>query len=173
MKSAATLLRPLALALALLCGASLGPTVAASRPAVCGLAREHPGPQDQSLRNFAHDLGLKQVRAFVAIANHLHRTGKLPGCYLTKEAAQAKGWRPGLNLWHVAPGAAIGGDRFFNREHRLPIKYDARYREADLDYAGGKRGAHRLIYVERAEGTWLQWVTVDHYRHFFKLPEAE
>lgn len=173
MRSATTLLRPLALALTLLCSASLGSTAAVLAATVCGLPPGQPGPQDQSLRNFAHDLGLKQITAFVAVANHLHRTGKLPPCYLPKEAAKAKGWRPGQSLWHVAPGTAIGGDRFSNREHRLPATYDGRYHEADLDYAGGKRGSHRLIYVEGAEGSWLQWVTVDHYRRFFKLPEAE
>ncbi len=145
----------------------------AAQPTVCGLADARPGPQDQSLKNLARDLGLREVDAFVAVANTLHRTGRLPGCYLAKRAAEAKGWRPGGDLWRVAPGAAIGGDRFGNREQRLPAQYDGRYREADLDYAGGHRGADRLIYVDRGEGTWLQWVTVDHYRHFFELPEAE
>ncbi|MFI4987559.1 MAG: ribonuclease domain-containing protein, partial [Alphaproteobacteria bacterium] len=131
------------------------------------------GPQDQSLRTLAHDLGLVEVEAFVAVANTLHRKGALPSCYLTKRQAEAKGWRPGEDLWRAAPGTAIGGDRFANREHRLPAKYDGSYREADLDYAGGARGANRLIYVEHGQGTWLQWVTVDHYRHFYALPEAE
>jgi ribonuclease T1 len=156
----------LALALAL-------PGLPLRAASVCGLADAQAGPQDQALRNFAHDLGLSQAEAFVAVADRLHDTGHLPSCYLTKEAAEAKGWRPRTDLWSSAPGAAIGGDRFGNREHRLPAGYDGRYREADLDYAGGARGADRLIYVENAQGTWRQWVTVDHYRHFYPLPEAE
>ncbi|HLI12283.1 MAG TPA: ribonuclease domain-containing protein [Alphaproteobacteria bacterium] len=146
---------------------------AATAANVCGLSAAPAGPQDQALRNFAHDLGLRQIEAFVGVANYVHNTGRLPACYLTKAAAEAKGWHPGSDLWKTAPSTAIGGDAFYNRGRRLPAKYDGRYREADLDYAGGKRGAHRLIYVSGGAGTWLQWVTVDHYRHFFKLPEAE
>jgi hypothetical protein len=170
MRSASRLIR-FALAATALALALAGPPLAAA--SVCGLAQMQAGPQDQALRNFAQDLGLRQVEAFVAVANRLHDSGRLPSCYLTKEAAEAKGWRPGSDLWSVAPGAAIGGDRFGNREHRLPAGDDGRYREADLDYAGGARGADRLIYVESGEGTWRQWVTVDHYRHFYALPEAE
>ena len=112
-----------------------------------------------------------QLEAFVAVADAIHATGRLPACYLTKRAAEARGWRPGGDLWRAAPGAAIGGDRFGNREGSLPSRYDGRYREADLDYAGGHRGAKRLIYVEGGRGQWLQWLTTDHYRHFHKLPE--
>jgi len=148
-----------------------GPPLSAA--SVCGLADAQAGPQDQALRNFAHDLGLRQADAFVAVANRLHDAGRLPSCYLTKREAEAKGWRPGTDLWSVVPGAAIGGDSFGNREHRLPDRFDGHYHEADLDYAGGHRGADRLIYVQDEEGTWRQWVTVDHYRHFYALPEAE
>jgi hypothetical protein len=164
-------LRPLALALVLLWGGGTLSGSPASAQTVCGLPAGAPGSQDAALRRFAHDLGLKQIDAFVSVANHLHRTGKLPDCYLTKRRAEAKGWRPGHDLWQVAPGGAIGGDVFTNRERRLPAKYDGRYREADLDYAGGHRGAHRLIYVQAGPATWLQWVTVDHYRRFFRVPD--
>ena len=163
-------IRSVLLAAALLLGLASAPASAAD---VCGLAQAQPGPQDAALKTFAHDLGLRQTGAFVAVANYLHSTGRLPPCYLTRRQAEAKGWRPGANLWGVAPGSAIGGDRFGNREHRLPSTYDGRYREADLDYAGGARGAERLIYVDNGQGTWRQWVTVDHYRHFYELPEAE
>jgi len=141
--------------------------------AVCGAGERQPGPQDDALRRFAQDVGLKEIDAFVGVANTLHRTGALPACYLTKRAAEARGWRPGSDLWRVAPGDAIGGDRFSNREHRLPASYRGHYREADLDYAGGHRGPARLIYVENGQGTWRQWVSVDHYRRFYRLPEAE
>jgi len=170
MRIASIPIRIVLLAAALLLGLAGAP---ASGAEVCGLAEAQPGPQDEALKAFAHDLGLAEADAFVAVANYLHNTGRLPPCYLTRRQAEAKGWRPGANLWAVAPGSAIGGDRFGNREHRLPSTNDGRYREADLDYAGGARGAERLIYVESGQGTWRQWVSVDHYRHFYELPEAE
>jgi len=170
MRFVSATIRSVLLAAALLLGPAGAPASAAD---VCGLAQAQPGPQDAALKTFAHDLGLKQVEAFVAVANYLHSTGRLPLCYLTKGQAEAKGWRPGADLWSAAPGSAIGGDRFGNREHRLPSSYDGRYREADLDYAGGARGAERLIYLDNGQGTWRQWVTIDHYRHFYELPEAE
>ena len=45
----------------------------------------------------------------------------LPDNYLTKKEAQALGWdsRRG-NLWDVAEGCSIGGDRFGNYEGQLP-----------------------------------------------------
>jgi len=99
---------------------------------------------------------------------HVHMTGRLPACYLTKRAARDRGWRPGTNLWQVAPGTAIGGDRFSNREGRLPAAY--RYVEADLDYRGGHRGAKRLVFARSTRGRWRLWVTVDHYRTFVRVP---
>ncbi len=170
MRIASVPIRIVLLGAALLLGLAGAPAFGAE---VCGLAEAQAGPQDEALKTFAHDLGLAQVDAFVAVANYLHNTGRLPPCYLTRRQAEAKGWRPGADLSAVAPGDAIGGDRFGNREHRLPSTYDGRYREADLDYAGGTRGAERLIFVDNGQGTWRQWVTIDHYRHFYELPEAE
>jgi len=77
---------------------------------------------------------------------------------------EERGWRPGEDLWRVAPGHAIGGDRFGNREGLLPAGNP--YVEADLDYAGGRRGPARLIFVRESQGRWLMWVTADHYRSF-------
>ena len=170
MQSASQSIRIALAAAALAAALAVGPAGAAT---VCGLGGAEPGPQDQALEHFAHDLGLKEVAAFVAVANRLHDSGRLPPCYLTKAEAEAKGWRAGDDLWRMLPGAAIGGDVFDNRRHRLPARFDGHYREADLDYAGGHRGGERLIYIEDEAGTWRQWVTVDHYRHFYELPEAE
>ena len=122
------------------------------------------------LRDFARGRHIKYVDAFVAVVDTFERTGRLPGCYITKRAAEARHWRGGADLWQVAPGDAIGGDRYSNRDGRLPSAYDGRYREADLDYAGGHRGGHRLIFVEESAGRWLLWVTTDHYRHLYPVP---
>jgi hypothetical protein len=135
---------------------------------VCGAAQDITSPQDRALLAFAQRAHLAYPEAFRRIADYLHADGgaALPPCYLTKRAAEARGWRPGGDLWRVLPGAAIGGDRFDNREGRLPHQFNGRYVEADLDYAGGHRGEDRLIYVRGMGERWLIFVTTDHDRSF-------
>jgi ribonuclease T1 len=140
---------------------------------VCGTRVRVEGPQDETLRQFARTHRIKYPDAFVAIVDTIYRTGRLPDCYVTKHVAETDGWRQGRDLWTAAPGDAIGGDRFTNREVRLPPEYNGRYREADLDYDGGHRGAHRLVFVEASPGQWLVWVTTDHYRHVYKVPSPD
>lgn len=93
------------------------------------------------------------------------RNAQLPGKFVTKRQAQQAGWRPGRDLWRVPVlgGKSIGGDRFGNREGRLPR---GDWREADLDYQGGHRGAKRLLFSRDG----LRSVTVDHYQTFVEVP---
>jgi ribonuclease T1 len=135
---------------------------------VCGTAIEVPAAETRAFAPFAERLGLKYPRAAVGTISHVHATGRLPDCYLTKRAAEERGWHPGADLWRRAPGHSIGGDSFGNREGLLPARN--RYIEADLDYAGGRRGAARLIFVRESKGRWLMWVTTDHYRSFQEVP---
>ena len=90
---------------------------------------------------------------------------RLPAKFLTKQDARARGWKPGKDLWSISDlrGVSIGGDRFRNLERRLP---DRKWREADLDYKGGRRGGKRLVYSRDGE----RWVTVDHYQTFTEVP---
>ena len=118
---------------------------------------------------FADRLHLADPDAFREVADYLHAHDALPPCYLTKRTAETDGWRPGDDLWRVAAGDAIGGDRYDDHEHRLPAQWRGRYIEADLDYAGGHRGAHRLIFVHSMGDGWLIFVSVDHYRHFVRF----
>ena len=98
------------------------------------------------------------------VALYLHIYGHLPGNFITKNEARALGWDSGKgNLWDVAPGMSIGGDRFGNYEGLLPE--DTRYRECDVNYDGGYRSAERLIYGE--DGS--VYYTADHYNSFTKL----
>jgi ribonuclease T1 len=101
------------------------------------------------------------------ILKTLNSTGqkRLPSKFVTKKQAKAAGWKPGKNLWSVVAlkGKSIGGDAFDNREGRLPEK---RWREADLDYHGGRRGSKRLVFSD--DGTRM--VTVDHYQTFTEAP---
>jgi hypothetical protein len=135
---------------------------------MCGSKVAVPEIEAKALKPFVERLRLRHHEAAIGTMSHVHATGRLPECYLTKRAAEAKGWHPGADLWRSAPGHAIGGDNFGNREGNLPR--GARYVEADLDYAGGRRGAARLVFVRDSKGRWEQWVTMDHYRTFQKVP---
>lgn len=100
------------------------------------------------------------------VAEYLKYYAELPPNYLTKKEARALGWiaKEG-NLWDVAPGMSIGGDRFGNREGSLPEKKGRRYYECDINYQGGRRGPERLVYSDDG----LIFYTADHYRSFQKL----
>jgi ribonuclease T1 len=123
------------------------------------------GPADD-LRQFARTVGLRDVDAFVETVGALRQDGRLPDRYVTKNEASRAGWRPGDDLCRAAPGKAIGGDRFGNRERRLPIASGRTWYEADLDFACGKRGAKRLVWS--SDG--LIFVTTDHYQTFRRVP---
>jgi len=104
-----------------------------------------------------------------AMLDALNASGnaRLPEKFLTKREAQQSGWRPGRGLWDIPAlhGRSIGGDRFGNREGRLPR---GNWREADLDYRGGRRNAKRLLFSSDGR----RWLTVDHYQTFSEIPEC-
>jgi hypothetical protein len=152
--------------------ASLAPAGSAAQNRVCGYRVDVPPDARARLTHFVERLGVKYPRATVGVIWTVHRTGRLPRCYLTKNQARRRGWRRGRSLWRVAHGHAIGGNRFGNRERLLPRGY--RYVEADLDYdgrwRGGRRGARRLVFARSTKGQWRIWVTMDHYRRFHRVP---
>lgn len=94
--------------------------------------------------------------------------GALPEKFIAKREARRLGWEPGEDLWRVPGlrGRSMGGDHFGNREGRLP---PGAWREADLDYRGGHRGAKRLLF----SGSGRRFVTVDHYRTFVEVPPCQ
>lgn len=122
-------------------------------------------PVDQ-LRLFAREVGLRDVEGFVMTVTALRQDGRLPDRYVTKRDASRAGWRPGDDLCRVAPGKAIGGDRFGNRERRLPAAAGRVWYEADLDFNCGRRGARRLVWSNDG----LIYVTTDHYETFRPVP---
>ena len=103
------------------------------------------------------------------VAAYLRAFKELPPNYITKKEAQALGWVSSLgNLWEVAPGKSIGGDRFGNYEGQLPDAKGRKYFECDIDYAldqaryrGGRNGK-RIIFS--SDG--LIFYTEDHYNTF-------
>jgi len=100
------------------------------------------------------------------VVSYLRQNHRLPDNYITKKKAREAGWdaRSG-NLCDVLPGKAIGGDRFSNREGRLPTAYKRVWREADINYRCGRRGADRLLFA--SDG--LIYVSRDHYQHFVRV----
>ena len=97
------------------------------------------------------------------VAEYIHTFGTLPGNFITKNDAKALGWvSTEGNLWDVAPGKSIGGDRFGNREGLLP---DGKYYECDVNFNGSYRGSERLIYSEDGR----IYYTNDHYKSFTQL----
>jgi len=106
-------------------------------------------------------------RELTDVLRTLNRTDnrRLPPKFVTKREARERGWKPGRDLWSVPGlrGASIGGDHFRNREDRLPA---GKWREADLDYKGGRRGGKRLVYARDGR----RFVTVDHYNTFVEIP---
>ena len=105
------------------------------------------------------------------VAEYIYLYGGLPGNYITKAEARGLGWDAQAgNLWDVAPGKSIGGDRFGNYEGSLPEAPGRTYYECDIDYAGGHRNAKRIVYSDDG----LIFYTDDHYDHFTQLyGEAE
>lgn len=98
------------------------------------------------------------------VALYLRTYKKLPRNFITKKQAEELGWEGG-DLWRFAPGKSIGGDVFGNREGLLPKKNGRTWYECDVDYAGGKRGAKRIVYS--SDG--LIYYTDDHYETFTEL----
>ena len=97
------------------------------------------------------------------VAVYLATYGELPANYLTKREAQKLGWDNSLgNLWNVAPGCSIGGDRYGNYEGIVPDANGRRWMECDIDYSGGYRGGKRIVFS--SDG--LIYYTADHYRSF-------
>ena len=94
---------------------------------------------------------------------YVKKNHHLPDYYITKSKARKNGWVPSKgNLCEVLPGKAIGGDRFSNREGRLPK--EVQYYEADLNYLCGHRQTDRMVFTTKGE----VWVTYDHYKTFQK-----
>lgn len=100
------------------------------------------------------------------VAAYLHQYGQLPENYLTKSEAKALGWtNKKNNLGEVAPGCAIGGDSFGNREGLLPDAKGRHWMECDVNTQDGKRGKERIVYSNDG----LIYYTPDSHKTFQQL----
>jgi len=100
------------------------------------------------------------------VAIYLTFFEKLPDNYMTKKEAQALGWESKKgNLWKVADGCSIGGDRFGNYEGLLPDKKGRKWTECDIDFDGGYRGGKRIVFSNDG----LIYYTGNHYESFDEI----
>jgi hypothetical protein len=99
------------------------------------------------------------------VALYLVIYGELPDNFITKREARELGWEGG-SVQRYQKGAAIGGDRFMNREGVLPEADGRKYYECDIDTNGrNSRGAKRIVFSNDG----LIYYTEDHYETFTLL----
>ena len=99
------------------------------------------------------------------VALYLVTYGYLPSNFITKKEARELGWEGG-SVERYLEGAAIGGDKFGNREGILPKADGRQYYECDIDTNGeNSRGAKRIVFSNDG----LIYYTEDHYESFILL----
>ncbi len=99
------------------------------------------------------------------VALYLITYGELPCNFITKSEARELGWEGG-SVQKYKEGAAIGGDKFGNREGLLPKASGRQYYECDIDTDGANsRGAKRIVFSNDG----LIYYTEDHYESFILL----
>ena len=99
------------------------------------------------------------------VSLYLYTYGHLPENFITKDEARDLGWEGG-SVEDYAPGYAIGGDKFGNREGLLPTAKGRKYYECDIDTDGrDSRGAKRIVFSNDG----LIYYTEDHYESFVLL----
>ncbi len=148
----------------------VGLLLASLAVAVLAPAEESGQPAD-TLQAMAAELGLAEPSAFVATVESVRATGRLPSDYVRKGEARDLGWRPGSNLCDSAPDRTIGGDRFQNREGRLPDAPGPVNGSRPTSISTrGRRGAKRLVFSNDGLIFGLLPAT-DHYESFTEVPE--
>lgn len=96
------------------------------------------------------------------VAEFIVTYGRLPNNYITKSQAEDQyNWQGGSLKKY---GKCIGGDRFYNKEGKLPKGYT--YYECDIGtLSSSGRGEKRLVYTK----TGIVYYTDDHYETFTRL----
>lgn len=128
-------------------------------------APEDPGTAGGGEQLYEDPSGLDEDGTYNSagdVSLYLYTYGHLPENYITKNEARDLGWSGG-SVEKYAPGYAIGGDKFGNREGVLP---EGTYHECDIDTIGqDSRGAKRLVYADDGR----IYYTEDHYETFTLL----
>lgn len=130
-----------------------------------GASEEDPGTTSGDRQLYEDPAALDEDGTYNSaedVSLYLYTYGRLPENYITKNEARDLGWSGG-SVEKYAPGCAIGGDKFGNREGVLP---DGKYHECDIDTIGqDSRGAKRLVYSDDGR----IYYTEDHYETFTLL----
>ena len=109
---------------------------------------------------------IKELTKVDVVSKYILEKGELPEYYITKREAMELGWVASKgNLCEVAPGKAIGGDNFTNREKTLPTAQNRKWYEVDVNYNCGNRGADRILFSSNR----LVFVTYYHYKTFKEI----
>lgn len=128
------------------------------------LSSEEPDSVTPSSSQYISEDG--EYTYYADVAEYLHTYEHLPKNYITKDEALDAGWVSDEgNLWDVTERKCIGGDRFGNREGRLPDAPGRIWYECDVNYSGGFRGGDRVVYSNDG----LIYYTADHYNTFTQL----
>lgn len=113
--------------------------------------------------NSSSQVSIEKLTEEKTVISYVKQNHRLPDYYITKSEARKQGWNPSKgNLCEALPGKAIGGDKFSNREGRLPDS--DKYFEADVNYQCGGRNADRIIYTKNGD----VYLTKNHYKSFDK-----
>lgn len=146
-------------------GASGGTIDLPEAPAQAAEPEAGPEPEDYAPAEIEDTAPIDEDGTYNSVEDvslYLYVYGRLPDNYITKNEARDLGWTGG-SVEQVAPGYAIGGDRFGNREGVLP---EGSYHECDIDTIGEhSRGAKRLVY----EDDGAIYYTEDHYESFIQI----
>lgn len=120
-------------------------------------------PNQNTGGSSADQQSIEQLTEEKTVITYVKQQHRLPDYYITKNEARKEGWNPSKgNLCEVLPGRAIGGDKFSNRERRLPD--GEKYFEADVNYQCGGRNADRIIFTKEGD----VYLTKNHYKSFEK-----
>ena len=126
--------------------------------------------QNVNLSSANHCVHLPYLRYALPVIKCMISTGSLPNYYITKEQAITTGWKPGKALNNFAPGKALGGNRFYNREKlHLPTAPKRVWYEADIgqDYTKRRKNnpGYRIIYSNDN----MIYGSCDHYKTIFPI----
>lgn len=142
----------------LLCLGCIGCVSSPSNPA--------PGSSDSAASVAVEVVESGQYTSKDEVAAYIHEFGHLPSNFISKTKARKAGWVANKgNLDEVCPGKSIGGSTFYNDDGKLPEASGRSWKECDIGYEGGYRGAERIVFSNDG----LVFYTADHYKTFEQL----
>lgn len=132
-------------------------------------ANESNNIEQQAQGTSAEELSVTENGTYTSkeeVALYIHTYGHLPSNFISKTKAKQAGWVSSKgNLNEVCPGKSIGGSQFYNDDGLLPEASGRTWKECDINYHGGYRGAERIVFSNDG----LIYYTGDHYSSFEQL----